>query len=300
MSETITGLSRTLDQVLSPEVQQAISENRIDAVRAMGGVFVDAVRVMRVPMLVTDPAVPGNPVVFANPAFLAMAGYDMDEVIGREPHFMDGPRTDPNSIARLDAAILGGRDEVLDLLQYRRDGSTLTASVFVSPLRDEDGMVTHHFLSFLDVTPRVEAEGDLRALSATLERRVEERTAELEAANARLTELLAERKVLLDEVNHRAKNSLMVASSLLSVQARRDGNEVVQLALAEAQSRLHAMARVHDLLSLSGNPQKVVLADYLRGVCASLVPPGERRMCGSRRTCRMTSRSWRTWRWPSG
>jgi two-component sensor histidine kinase len=188
---------------------------------------------------------------------------------------MDGLRTNPALIERFEAALKEGRDETLDLLQYRKDGRTRHASVFVSPLRDKAGKVTHHFLSFLDVTARVIAEEDLRSLSATLERRVEERTAELETANSRLTELLAERKLLLDEVNHRAKNSLMIASSLLAVQARRQTDSTVQAALEEAQSRLQAMAKVHDLLSLSGNPQQVDLGDYLRGVCSSLVPSEE-------------------------
>jgi PAS domain S-box-containing protein len=256
-------------------LERAMSEERIDAVRLEGGVFVDAVRVTRVPMLVTDPTLPGNPVVFANSAFLDFAGYSMQEVLGRDPHFMDGLRTNPALIERFEAALKEGRDETLDLLQYRKDGRTRHASVFVSPLRDEAGKVTHHFLSFLDVTARVIAEEDLRSLSATLERRVEERTAELETANSRLTELLAERKLLLDEVNHRAKNSLMIASSLLAVQARRQTDSTVQAALEEAQSRLQAMAKVHDLLSLSGNPQQVDLGDYLRGVCSSLVPSEE-------------------------
>ncbi len=109
-----------------------LSEERVEAVRAGGGVFVEAVRATRVPMLVTDPALPGNPVVFANGAFLAMAGYAMEEVIGRGLHFMNRPRSDPARVRRFEAAVAAGRDETLDLLQYRKDGSTLWAPVFVS------------------------------------------------------------------------------------------------------------------------------------------------------------------------
>jgi hypothetical protein len=67
------------DSTEDPERTQnrARSEARIEAVRARGGVFVEAVGATRVPMLVTDPALPGNPIVFANGAFLAMSGYAM-------------------------------------------------------------------------------------------------------------------------------------------------------------------------------------------------------------------------------
>jgi PAS domain S-box-containing protein len=252
---------------------RALSEERIEDIRALGGVFVEAVRATRVPMLVADPGLPGNPVVFANGAFLALSGYAMEQVIGQGPHFMDGPQTSPASIGRFKTAIAAGRDETLDLLQYHSDGSTFWASVFVSPLRDEGGRIIHHFLSFLDITTRVEAEADLRTLTATLERRLFERTTELEAANASLTELLTERKMLLREVDHRAKNSLMIASSLLSVQAAQQADPTVQTVLEQAQSRLRAMAKAHDLLSLSDDSRQVALADYLRAVCLSLTPP---------------------------
>lgn len=87
------------------------------------------------------------------------------------------------------------------------------------PVTDENGQIVHHFLSFLDVTQRRAAEDDLRQLTQELERRVTERTQELTAANAHLSRLLTENEVLLREVDHRAKNSLAIASSLLITQS---------------------------------------------------------------------------------
>src|SRR4051794_24738525 len=87
--EAMTNATNDFCQTLD----RALSEERIEAVRAQGGVFVEAVRATRGPMVVTDPTFPDNPIVFANGAFLAMSGYAMEEVTGRGPHFMDGPRT---------------------------------------------------------------------------------------------------------------------------------------------------------------------------------------------------------------
>ena len=139
--------------------------------------------------------------------------------------------------------------------------------------------MTNHFLSYLDVTRRHQAERDLRRLKADLERRVAERTKELEQANARLTELLAEREMLLVEVNHRAKNSLAVAASLLGLQARRQADPAVKRLFEEACERLNAMAGVHDLLSKSENAQLIDLAVYIGALCEalrSLTGPGDR------------------------
>src|SRR5690348_11382046 len=71
------------------------AEAQIEELRARGGVFVNAVRAARMPMVLTDPNLPGNPIVFANQAFLNLSGYSMQEVLGQQPYFMNGKDTDP-------------------------------------------------------------------------------------------------------------------------------------------------------------------------------------------------------------
>ncbi|MGN6591260.1 MAG: PAS domain-containing protein, partial [Sphingomicrobium sp.] len=56
-------------------------------------------------MAVTDPTLPGNPIVFANQSFLRLSGYAMKEVLGQQPHFMNGPDTDPDDAARFEEAL---------------------------------------------------------------------------------------------------------------------------------------------------------------------------------------------------
>ena len=246
------------------------SERHLESVRQQGGVFVEAVRVTRMPMLVTDATLPGNPITFANNAFIKLSGYTMDELLGQDPHFMNGEQTDPRAIEQYEASMRAGRDETLEILQYRKDGTPLRAMLFACPLDDGQGKVIHHFLSYLDITRRHEAEESLKALTSELEERVAARTQELEAANERLTSLVAERERLLVEVNHRAKNSLAVAAALLGIQGRRQPDSAVKELFEEAQDRLAAMARVHDLLSKSETSQRVDLATYVTDLCEAL------------------------------
>ncbi|WP_237908313.1 sensor histidine kinase [Azospirillum brasilense] len=251
--------------------ERSDAERQVDAVQRQGGIFARAVAVTRMPMIVTDATLPGNPVIFANDAFLDISGYTMDEVLGQEPHFLDGPDTDPATIQRFKAALAEQRDETLEVLQYRKDGGTLWAALFVGGWADASGRVVHHFLSFLDITRRRVAEDELRHLTRDLERRVAERTQELTAANARLSRLLAENGVLLREVDHRAKNSLAIASSLLITQAYQQADPTVRALFLETQERLGAMAQAHHLLSKSRDPSRIGLAPYLRDLCASLM-----------------------------
>ena len=246
------------------------AEQHVDAFEQQGGLFVEAVRRTRMPMLVADATLPGHPITFANPAFLELSGYSRDELLGQNPHFMNGAGTDPEAIERYTQAMHDRVDATLEIVQYRKDGSAFRAMLFASPVEDGQGTVISHFLSYLDITQRWEAEEKLRILTAELEARVAARTAELQAANAELTKLVAQRDLLMVEVNHRAKNSLAVANGLLAVQARRQPDPKVRAQFEAAQERLHAMAKVHDLLSKSETGQRVDLATYLVQLCDAL------------------------------
>jgi PAS domain S-box-containing protein len=263
-----------MDFQFKPDMPDTADRTRagrhVDAVEQQGGLFVEAVQRTRMPMVVADATLPGHPITFANPAFLALSGYSLEELLGQDPHFMNGAGTAPEAIEQYTRAMHERRDATLEIVQYRKDGSAFRAMLFASPVEDGQGTVTSHFLSYLDITQRWEAEESLRVLTATLESRVAERTAELEAANALLTELVAQRDLLMLEVNHRAKNSLAVASGLLAVQGRRQSDPAVRSQFEAAQERLHAMAKVHDLLSKSEAGQQVDLAMYLVQLCEAL------------------------------
>lgn len=105
---------------------RTLAEKAIQRLRKEGGLFVDAVRATRMAMAVTDPTLPGNPIVFANEAFLKLSGYRMEEVLGQQPYFMNGPDTDADDVARFQEALRNDQDDLVETIQYRRDGTRLT------------------------------------------------------------------------------------------------------------------------------------------------------------------------------
>ena len=121
-------------------------------------IFFAAVEKTRMPMIVTDPRKPDNPVVFANPAFLQMTGYSMEEVVGNNCRFLQGPETDPATVAEMRQAIRERRDVALEILNYRKNGSTFWNALFVSPVFDANGELVYFFGSQLDVSRRRDAE----------------------------------------------------------------------------------------------------------------------------------------------
>ncbi|MEB1608607.1 hybrid sensor histidine kinase/response regulator [Xanthomonas campestris pv. campestris] len=125
-------------------------------------IFFAAVETTRMPMTVTDPHLPDNPIVFANRAFLEMTGYSAEEIIGNNCRFLQGPETDRSSIDDVRESIDNRREFATEVLNYRKDGSSFWNALFVSPVFDDSGRLVYFFGSQLDVSRRRDAEDALR------------------------------------------------------------------------------------------------------------------------------------------
>jgi PAS domain S-box-containing protein len=189
-------------------------------------------------MVITDPSQDDNPIVFCNVAFQELTGYAREEIIGRNCRFLQGPDTDAESVARVRQAIRNGHDVDVDLLNYRKDGTTFWNALYMSPVRDKDGVVRFFFASQLDVTDRVEAQNVISEEKELIEREVERRTADLRAA-------LDAKTILLHEVDHRVKNNLTMIGSLLRLQARTIDEPAISAKLESMLERVDALAVVH-------------------------------------------------------
>jgi PAS domain S-box-containing protein len=77
----------------------------------------------RMPMVLTDPNLPANPIVFANRAFQDLTGYTEEEILGRNCRFLQGAHTDREAVAELRDAVSERRAVSVELLNYKRDGT---------------------------------------------------------------------------------------------------------------------------------------------------------------------------------
>ncbi|MFC7607858.1 PAS domain-containing protein [Teichococcus aestuarii] len=98
-----------------------------------GDIFFAAVETTRMPMIVTDARAKDHPIIFANNAFLKMTGYSLDEILGTNCRFLQGPDTDRETVASVRAAISERREIATEILNYRKNGSTFWNALFVSP-----------------------------------------------------------------------------------------------------------------------------------------------------------------------
>lgn len=121
-------------------------------------IFFAAIETTRMPMLVTDPRQEDNPIIFANRAFLSMSGYRNDEILGHNCRFLQGPGTSRAAVKEIAEAVADRREISIELLNYRKDGSSFWNALYVSPVFNEDKEVVYYFASQLDVSRRRDAE----------------------------------------------------------------------------------------------------------------------------------------------
>ena len=229
-----------------------------------GDPFAAAIRATRMPMVITDPRQPDNPIVFVNEAFQELTGYGRDEIIGRNCRFLQGPDTDPSSIDRLRSAIREATSVQVDILNYRKDGSTFWNALYLSPTRGEDGSVQFFFASQLDVTDRIDAQRLIREQKAHVEAEVRKRTLELEEA-------LEAKTLLLHEVDHRVKNNLTMIGSLLRLQSRQIGDPVVSSKLEAMLERVDALATVHRRLYQSDDVTRFDIGAFTSNLVSDVI-----------------------------
>ena len=137
-------------------------------------------------MLITDPNEPDNPIVFVNGAFSKLTGFDHDEILGRNCRFLHGPLTDRGEVDRLRASIAAKTPIELELLNYRKDGTTFWNRLLVSPVFNDDGDLTYFFASQFDVTFERERLARLESDRNDLQSAVARREAELIESEERL------------------------------------------------------------------------------------------------------------------
>ncbi len=113
-----------------------------------------ALEVSRNGVMLCDAADPALPMIYVNPAFERITGYRLKEVLGRNPVFLQGDDRDQPDRARLRSAINHGKDGTATLRNYRKDGSLFWNELFIAPVFDESGTLTHYVGIINDITER--------------------------------------------------------------------------------------------------------------------------------------------------
>lgn len=198
-----------------PSRQQKAAVADVEGFRGDLGPFVVAADTTRMAMVFTNAKKAANPIVYANQAFLELTGWSRDEVLGESFNSLMARGASPDALKEIEKAIAGSHEDDPEICYRRKDGSQFWASIFVTPVKDEQGKIVQHFASLVDLT-------SFKAEQATC-------------------------KLLIDELNHRVKNTLATVQSIVR-QALRTATDPAVIR-ESIESRIFALSRSHDILS---------------------------------------------------
>jgi PAS domain S-box-containing protein len=153
----------------SPEAQgdESVHDRRSNP--AAGALKDRALDVVAEGITIADARMPDRPLIYANRGFERLTGYSAESVLGRNCRFLQGEGTDPRTVAEIRHAIREERECVVEILNYRQDGTQFWNRLSITPIKDAAGTVTHFIGVQSDVTARKQAEEELAQSNTQLE-----------------------------------------------------------------------------------------------------------------------------------
>lgn len=120
-------------------------------------------------VFIIEPELPGNPIIFVNPAFLAITGYSAEEVLGRNWRLPQGTEADQSMLDAIDLAMVRRHPFSGVLRGLRKDGTAFWSDITISPVYDAEGDLINFVGLQTDVTQRVREEETQRFLTEASE-----------------------------------------------------------------------------------------------------------------------------------
>lgn len=204
---------------------------------------------------VCDARLPDLPLIYVNPAFEQMTGYSAAETNGRNCRFLQGSDIDQPGLTKVREAIHNQRDVRVLLKNFRKDRTPFWNELYLSPILDLEGNLTHFMGIQNDVTAQVESERELKFL----------------AHHDSLTGL-ANRRVLLENLNRailrasrRIENIAVLFFDIDNFKSVNDvfGHDAGDSILKIIAERLRAGTRANETVArLGGDEFVVVLEDF--------------------------------------
>jgi PAS domain S-box-containing protein len=204
-------------------------------------------------VLITDPNLPGNPIVFVNPAFTRITGYAPEETLGKSCRMLQGRDTDLQTVDRLRKAFNQRKPVTVTIRNYRKDGRTFWNELSINPVFDDNKQLVHFVGIQTDVTDRVRAEEALRRSESELRALAETHAATLDSLPAHVALLDADgiivsvNRMWRDAAGPADVDDLAGLGAAISTASRPDGMFADEVPAVSAGLRAPARRRVPDV-----------------------------------------------------
>lgn len=219
---------------------------------------------------ISDVSKPDNPLIYANKGFEILTGYSAQSVLGRNCRFLQGPLTNPQTIEQIRQAIKDEKPCTVEILNYRKDGSTFWNRLSITPVRDKSGRTSNFIGVQSDITARREAEEALKAANKKMK---EDLNAASEVQKALLPQVLPEVENI--EFAWRYKPCEQLAGDILNV-FKLDETHIVMYIIDVSGHGVSASllaVMVSKLLSIVAVPSILYLNESIKSKKSAIAGP---------------------------
>ncbi|WP_241524026.1 PAS domain-containing protein [Oceaniglobus indicus] len=193
-----------------------------------------------VAMVLTNPKLDDNPIVYVNDAFVRLTGYSREMAIGRNCRFLQGEGTDPDDIAKVRRIVSEHREGAVDVLNYRADGATFINHLFITPIVNARDKVEY----FLGI--------------------------QINAGDQTSVHLPPGADKIMREIQHRVKNHLSMIVGMIRLQARESTAADEYRDLSRRVESLQLLYEELTQIGTGDDAQEIQLGSYLSRVANAI------------------------------
>ena len=209
---------------------------------------------------ISDATQTDNPLIYVNEGFLNMTGYHYDEVIGKNCRFLQGKNKDQSGVKQIRQALCKKEPIVVELLNYKKSGEPFWNSLSITPIVDENGMVTHFIGVQNDVSLQKEKEQIQKAIdehklitAATIEAQEKERQHIGRELHDNINQMLASAKLYLN---------MAADNEAVRMQMMQSSTNILNNAISEIRKLSHRL--------VGPQPDSLLLQDSLTELLVTL------------------------------
>lgn len=215
--------------------------NERDGFSMPSGMSTAALAKLPLALVLTNPHLEDNPIIYANRAFETITGYSAGAIIGRNCRFLQGDATDPEQIRRIGEALRDEEDVTVEIQNYRADGTLFLNKLMITPLYDEQD----NLQCFLGVQRDMTVEEEVSSENSS--------------------------DTALGEIQHRVKNHLSMIIGMIRMQARVKTSEESFSALARRIESLQLLYQeMTDAGVGSSKSETVPLGAYVSRIASTI------------------------------
>jgi len=218
-------------------------------------------------IVITNPRLADNPIVYANPAFSEMTGYSLKEIVGTNCRFLQGDDSSQEELNILRKAVKEGQSCMTILRNYKKDGTLFWNELSIAPVFDEEGVLTNFIGVQNDITARKDAERRVSEFYSMVSHELRTPLTSIRASldlvdDGSAGEIPFQAKRLLHIASKNAERLLKLVDDILDLRKMESGKMILKLKPLDADLLVKEALESVSQLAVTANIQLVQEIKY--------------------------------------